>query len=189
MSKIVRLKESELVNLIKRVISEQVDGDTAGSAPSTSGPIPGFVFAEDDIKWLGPNRDKSSLDINNENYKRIFNYYGFEPGQELDPSKIIGKTAFAFKPITSPDQMQYSKEFLDPRMFTINQVSFSPKTKVGYVFSDKREKSTFIATFKSSDKVGKIKIKNNNGDFGSDVINSFFAVLYDKLSTDPKYSK
>jgi hypothetical protein len=188
MSKIIRLKESELVNLIKRVITEQVaSGDQVAAKPSTPSPIPGFVFAEDDAEWLGPNGSKTTNEINEENYKRIYNYYG--TGQGSDPSTLVGKLAFGFKPITNKLQMQYSKELLDPRMFTINSVVFSPKTKVGYLYSDKMGGSTSIMIMPYSTKNGRVIMKNNFKDLGTGVINPVFGSIYYKLSTDPKFIK
>jgi hypothetical protein len=187
MARIVRLKESELVNIVKRVISEQVaSGDQVSSKPSTPSPIPGFVFAEDDAEWLGPNGSKTTNEINEENYKRIYNYYG--TGQGSDPSALIGKLAFAFKPIKDPKtQMQYSKEFLDPRMFTINSVVFSPKTKTGYLRSDKM--GGYITIMPYSSKNGKILLYNGFNQPGYDAFNPVFGSIYYKLSTDPKYIK
>jgi hypothetical protein len=162
----------------------------AAKPAATPSPIPGFIFAEDDKAWLGPTAEKTTNEINEENYNRIFKYYGLAVGGVINPDALIGKLAFSFKPITDPKkQMQYSKEFVDPRMFNINSISFNPTTKAVSIFSDKMGASTYMQVMPYSTKDAKIIVSNGFGTPNTYAFNPVFATMYQKVSTDPKYIK
>lgn len=109
MKKVIRLTESDLLRIVKRVIKE--DSTTPFNVPQ----IQGFLWAEDDKNWLASlGHQPSAEELSKENGYRIGQYYGSQPE---------GKIALLFRNVADFQKYGYAKQNVLPQiMFNINNI-------------------------------------------------------------------
>ena len=136
MKRIIRLTESDLTRIVRRVIKEQESVSDVSTIGGVT--IPGFLFAEDDSKWIELKNKETNGKItqemfSNENAQRVYRYYGAEP-TSANPDNILNKYMIAFNATPKNSNIYLnSKENVYQKTFLIGKVATFENTKFTYI--------------------------------------------------------